>query len=80
MFSGFIMNPDGGGIEIVASDPVTGSDGDQIYNTSDNQYKIWYDTTWHIIAQFDLDAATYDFMDGTDYLFMDDTGFDYMDA
>lgn len=41
-----------GGIPSVTSNPVSGVTGQQIINTSRDEYLIWYPNYWHIIYTF----------------------------
>lgn len=42
----------GGGIELVATDPVDAEEGDQIINTSTHELKVFYLGTWQVIHTF----------------------------
>lgn len=40
----------GGGVDIVSSLPPTGTDGDEVYLTSDGSEYVWYAGGWHKIS------------------------------
>jgi len=40
----------GGGVDIVTSLPPTGSNGDEVYLTTDSSEYVWYSGAWHKIS------------------------------
>lgn len=63
---------------IVASDPVTGSNGQVILNSSDNEVKVWYNGSWNIWFRLTSGVPSvvsyYLTEDGFHYLLEDDSG------